>query len=459
MYKANVPLHIRYMKEPSVGATSFRWTMTGKVEAPTIRAFFVEERIGLHHALGDLLGSVADDARWSDALARYAASFRADLLGGAFLARDLDQLAQWGAEFAAHPSVDYWLQSPSSDGAPALLAMGVTPEAAQRYATHYRLQDPLWDDAMAQRARLGAAPGNWVATDAPAQATRGFRRTEIYSDFLREYGIGTRMFGGSQGALHPVGNLFMSVYRQGDDEGFAPEEVARFQVEFGGVQRAAFLHREMVALRARTQGVEALMQQLPVGLLFFDTAGRLLHANVRARALSTRPQSAALRTLLHAPVLASTADAALRALFQQSLAGRSGCVELAGGLLLVTLPVSELAALGVHQRAPGVAWAVLERSLGAESAVALARQAYRLSPTEADLLLALMRGQTPQDFADARGTRITTVRTQLSALLAKTRTQRQQDLVALVARLMLLAPGQVPEGPAPSSLLQGIPLV
>lgn len=155
MYKASVPLHIRYMKEPSVGATSFRWTMTGKVEAPTIRAFFVEERIGLHHALGDLLGSVADDARWSDALARYAASFRADLLGGAFLARDLDQLAQWGAEFAAHPSVDYWLQSPSSDGAPALLAMGVTPEAAQRYATHYRLQDPLWDDAMAQRARTG----------------------------------------------------------------------------------------------------------------------------------------------------------------------------------------------------------------------------------------------------------------------------------------------------------------
>lgn len=104
---------------------------------------------------------------------------------------------------------------------------------------------------MARRARLGAAPGNWVATDAPAQATRGFRRTEIYSDFLREYGIGTRMFGGSQGALHPVGNLFMSVYRQGDDEGFAPEEVARFQVGVGGVQRAAFsLHREMVAARA-----------------------------------------------------------------------------------------------------------------------------------------------------------------------------------------------------------------
>lgn len=42
------------------------------------------------------------------------------------------------------------------------------------------------------------------------------------------------------------------------------------------------------------------------------------------------------------------------------------------------------------------------------------------------------------------------LRTQMSALLAKTRTQRQQDLVALVARLMLLAPGQVAQ--------QGIPI-
>ena len=399
----------------------------------------------MHPALGDLLGSVADEARFGDALARYAASFRADLLGGAFLASGLDQLAQWGAEFAAHPEVDWWLQSPSSDGAPALLAMGVTPEAAQRYATHYRLRDPLWDDAMARLAAVGAQ-GTWVATDAPAQTTRGFRRTEIYNDFLREYGIGTRMFGGTAGAAHPVGNLFMSIYRQGDDEGFTHGEVQRFGAEFGALQRAAFLHREMVALRARTRGLESLMERLPMGLLFFDTAGRLLHANARARLLAGRPESAALRTLQHqrGSVLAAGAPPELRALFQQSLQGQSGCAELPGGVLLVTLPVGDLAALGLLRQAPGVAWVAMERSLDSEAAVALARQAYRLSPAEADLLLALMRGQTPQDFADARGVRITTVRTQLSALLFKTRTVRQQDLVALVARLMLLAPGSLP---------------
>jgi len=416
--------------------------MTRTPRGPYHPPLFSRKDNPLHPALGDLLASVAQQERFSDSLARYAGSFGADLLGGAFLAEGLDQLAQWGSAFAAHPEVDYWLQSPSSEGAPALLALGVTPEAAQRYATHYRLNDPLWGDAMARRTGLGLRQGVWVATDAPVQATRGFRRSEIYNDFLREYRIGTRMFGGSQGAANPVGNLFMSIFRHGDGEGFTRDEVARFTAEFTAVQHAAYLHREVVALRARTRGMEALMEQMPMGLLFFDTAGRLLHANARVRALwAAAGQGGLLHQLQRGPLLASTADPALRALFQQSLKGQSGCLELDGGLLLVALSLSDLAALGVLHHAPGVAWVVMPRSLCSEAAVTLARQAYRLSPAEADLLLALMRGQTPQDFADARGVRITTVRTQLSALLFKTRTQRQQDLVALVARLMLLAPG------------------
>ncbi|WP_225580225.1 helix-turn-helix transcriptional regulator [Pseudomonas sp. PDM16] len=398
----------------------------------------------MHPALGDLMGAVADETRFSDALSRYATSFRADLLGGAFLASGLEQLAQWGAEFAMHPDVDYWLRSPSSEGTPALLAMGVTPEAAQRYASHYRLHDPLWDAAMAERERLAVrgTPGVWVATDAPVQHTRGFRHSEIYNDFLRTYGIGTRMFGGGQGAKHPVGNLFMSIYRQGDDQGFSHDEVRRFQTEFVAVQHAAFLHREMVALRSRARGLETLMERLPLGVLFFDSGGRLLHANARARVLCERPEGGVLRALQRGSVLASTAPAVLRALFQQSLQGRSGCVELPGGVLLVTLAIAELAELGLDHGAPGVAWVAMERSLDSAAAVALARQAYRLSPAESELLLALMRGQTPQGFAAARGVRISTVRTQMSTLLDKTQTQRQQELLALVARLMLLAPAQ-----------------
>ena len=395
----------------------------------------------MHHALTDLLGAVADEARWGEALHGYATSLGADQVGWFVLASGPEQLAQRGAEFAAHPDPGYWLQSPSAAGAPALVGRGVTAEATLRYAEHYREQDPLWDAAMQGYAQAGHG-GTWVVTDAPEPARRRFRHTAFYSDFLRPHGIGTRMFGGGRGARHPVGNLFASVYRLRDDEGFTPEQARRFQSEFGAVQHAAFLHREMLALRARTQGLEALMERLSMGMLFFDTAGRLLHANARARLLATRPGHAGLRKLLvGVPQADAAMGAVLGALFAQSLRGESGCAELPGGLLLVTLAVGDLAALGLGHAAPGVAWVLMERALDAAAAVALARQAYRLSPAEAALLLALLHGQTPQAFADARGVRIRTVRTQMSTLLLKTRTPRQQDLVALVARLMLLAPG------------------
>ena len=316
------------------------------------------------HALADLLGSMADEARWGQALHRYAASFGGGLLGGAVLAGGVDQLARWESEFAAHPHVDYWLRTPPGDGASALVVMGVEAEAAQHYDRHYRLQDPLWD-AMTRSERAGASGGAWVVTDAPAQATRGFRHTGIYSDFFRPRGIGARMVGAGGGAPHPGSQLFMWVYRPDDrqgGQGFARDEVARFGAELRAVQRAACLHREMLALRERTQGLESLMERMPMGMLFFDTAARLLHANARARELAARPAHGALRALLRAPVLAGGADARLRALFQQSLRGLSGCAELPGGLLLVTLAIGDLAALGLGHAAPGVAWATPRRA-------------------------------------------------------------------------------------------------
>lgn len=291
-----------------------------------------------------------------------------------------------------------------------------------------------------------ADPARWsrAVTDSSKEHSQSLRRTAIYSEFLRPREITSRMLGGSYAASHPVGHLNMVICRRGSRAGFGREDLQRFRDEFLGVQQAAWLHREMTAMRARMQGLERLMEQLPMGLLFFDTSGRLLHANARALQLCARPESRALRSLQRGTVLQSTADAGLRALFRRSLQGHSGCLELPGALLLVTLSVSDVAALGLDARTPGVAWVIMERSLDCAAAVQLARQAYRLSPAEAALLLTLMQGGTPQDFADARGSRISTVRTQLSALFTKTNTQRQQELLALVARLMLLTPAEAP---------------
>lgn len=399
----------------------------------------------MHPALNQLIGAVADPARWSRAVADYAASFNAELQGAAFLSGGLEHLAEWGGEFAAQPSTHYWLQSPSSQGTPALVETGLGFETVQNYMNEMRLDDPLW--LAAKTCTVPGVPSRaaaWAVTDSSKEHSQSLRRTAIYSEFLQPREITSRMLGGSYAASHPVGHLNMVICRRGSQAGFGSEDLQRFRNEFLGVQQAAWLHREMTAMRARMQGMESLMEQMPMGLIFFDTNGRLLHANARALQLCARPESRALRGLRRGTVLQSTADAGLRALFRRSLQGHSGCLELPGALLLVTLSVNDVAALGLDARAPGVAWVIMERSLDCTAAVELARQAYRLSPAEAALLQTLMQGGTPKDFADARGSRITTVRTQLSSLFTKTNTQRQQELLSLVARLMLLTPAETP---------------
>ena len=68
----------------------------------------------------------------------------------------------------------------------------------------------------------------------------------------------------------------------------------------------------------------------------------------------------------------------------------------------------------------------------------LLRDLYGLTPREARLAEQLARGETPNQAAKALGIGIATVREHLSALLHKTETSRQTDLVRL---LLLLALG------------------
>ncbi len=67
--------------------------------------------------------------------------------------------------------------------------------------------------------------------------------------------------------------------------------------------------------------------------------------------------------------------------------------------------------------------------------IASARQImsmFALSPAEARLARALCHGETLEEYASAQGVKLTTVKTQLRAVFAKTQTDRQVTLVGLI---------------------------
>jgi DNA-binding CsgD family transcriptional regulator len=59
---------------------------------------------------------------------------------------------------------------------------------------------------------------------------------------------------------------------------------------------------------------------------------------------------------------------------------------------------------------------------------------YGLTASEAELAGLLADGLTPEEAADAREVRLSTVRTQIQSLLQKTDARRLTDLVRLLAR-------------------------
>jgi DNA-binding CsgD family transcriptional regulator len=59
---------------------------------------------------------------------------------------------------------------------------------------------------------------------------------------------------------------------------------------------------------------------------------------------------------------------------------------------------------------------------------------YGLTPAESRVIEHIAHGQTPQHAADELGVNLTTVKTHLQKIFAKTNTARQADLVQLLAR-------------------------
>jgi DNA-binding CsgD family transcriptional regulator len=71
--------------------------------------------------------------------------------------------------------------------------------------------------------------------------------------------------------------------------------------------------------------------------------------------------------------------------------------------------------------------------------VAVLQQIWRLTLAEATVAAELTRGTPVAELAGKFGVSRTTLRTQLASVFAKTGTRRQQELVALLSRLILLA--------------------
>lgn len=285
------------------------------------------------------------------------------------------------------------------------------------YAARYRQLD-VWVAASPRCApRVATAVDRLVSYDHLA-------RTEFYNDFLRVHGGMAHCLG----VWSPVdaGIGIVSVQRNRAQGAFDREDEARLDRLAPHLVRAAQMRARLGRARARIATLDGVFDRSPDAMLVLRPDGRLVHLNEAARRLVESgvvtlsaerpldrcgPGDHALVGAVHR-VRSTPVTPVHFVLGDGSYLGAADRIET-GQILITIIDVAERRARQVE--------------------VAVAR--FKFSPAEAALLSALLAGQTPRDFALARDIRISTVRTQLSGLLAKAGVDRQTSLVSLVSAL------------------------
>lgn len=204
---------------------------------------------------------------------------------------------------------------------------------------------------------------------------------------------------------------------------------------------------EMLAAETRHSfaTAAAVLDRLAVPVLLLDGERRAQFVNKAARRLVERRDGLSLQggelrgaTPAETEEIRRTVEGALKD--AQSAADdtlHSCCLRRPSHGRPLLLMVSALAPSGTAGPLAGAAVFVSDPDTRPSFAPETTARLYGLTPAETRVLGALIEGQRAEEIAEQNKVSIATVRSQIKSLLAKTETQRQAELVALVLGGML----------------------
>lgn len=240
-----------------------------------------------------------------------------------------------------------------------------------------------------------------------------------------------------------ISSAVLGVFRDARNGLVDDEARRRMKLVAPHVRRAVLIGRMFELATAEVATFVDTLDGLAAGMYLVDAAGRLIHANAAGHALLGESDILRLagerlaasntqidRTFREIFAAAGQGDAALGVKgIAVPLTGKDGERYVAHALPLTS---------GARRRAgvvytAAVALFVRRANLGMSSMPEALGSAFKLTPTELRVLLAIVEVGGIPEVALAFGVAETTVRTHVSRLFEKTGTSRQADLVKLVA--------------------------
>jgi len=268
------------------------------------------------------------------------------------------------------------------------------------------------------------------------------KRTEWYHDFLKPQGLETGV--GATLVSEPGRVVAVSVLcANPTGEGAAPALVARLAACVPHLLRAIQVNRALDYAALERRGAENALERLGIGVIIATKEGRVLLTNpVAQRIVASRDglvvrsggALAADRTAANIALGRAIREAALTSVGLGQGSGAAISVARPSGRRAYAVLVAPLrgvpAMLGLAPRSALVLISDPERCQRPPET--MLQQLHDLTPTQAKIAAALARGESPDEIADALQTAVSTVRQHVKAILAKTDTHRQSELVRLI---------------------------
>ncbi|NOT14842.1 MAG: helix-turn-helix transcriptional regulator [Methylotenera sp.] len=228
----------------------------------------------------------------------------------------------------------------------------------------------------------------------------------------------------------------LAFYKPAHDESFTQNNVEVLRKLLPHVQRAWLLHQQALQYQTLNHTLEVALNQLNHGVLVLNADGKMTFANALAKRLISSFYLAEIKSTkqsLGLPI--KVLEISQLAKTQQIV-----CRKVTLNNQVLTIVASPLKSLPqwqsqfiANQAELGVMVWIFNDYQQSNTSVGLMTHLFNLTLAETKVLELLLSSHTPRQIAESLDVKITTVRTHLAALLFKTETERQQDLIRLAA--------------------------